>query len=76
MLATELADYLVGQGVPFREAHLNGGFGQAYRLTPEDLAALVAFIVGLPTLKLTGYYLGMGTLGFGMIVHILLREWN
>lgn len=40
------------------------------------LAALVAFLVGLPTLKLSGYYLGMGTLGFGMIVHILLREWT
>lgn len=39
------------------------------------LAALVALVVGLPTLKLTGYYLGMGTLGFGMIVHIVLREW-
>jgi branched-chain amino acid transport system permease protein len=39
------------------------------------LAGLVAYIVGLPTLKLTGYYLGMGTLGFGMIVHIIFREW-
>ncbi len=37
------------------------------------LAILVAVIVGLPTLKLTGYYLGMGTLGFGMIVHIIFR---
>jgi branched-chain amino acid transport system permease protein len=40
------------------------------------LAILVALIVGLPTLKLTGYYLGMGTLGFGMIVHIVFREWS
>ncbi len=40
------------------------------------LAILVAVIVGLPTLKLTGYYLGMGTLGFGMIVHIIFREWS
>jgi branched-chain amino acid transport system permease protein len=40
------------------------------------VAALVALVVGLPTLKLSGYYLGMGTLGFGMIVHILLREWT
>ncbi len=40
-----------------------------------SLAMLVAFVVGLPTLKLTGYYLGMGTLGFGMIFHILFREW-
>lgn len=40
------------------------------------LAAMaVACIVGIPTLKLSGYYLGMGTLGFGMIVNILFREW-
>ncbi|MCG8619983.1 MAG: branched-chain amino acid ABC transporter permease [Desulfobacterales bacterium] len=39
-------------------------------------AVLVAFIVGLPTLRLSGYYLGMGTLGFGMIVNILFREWS
>lgn len=40
------------------------------------VAVLVAFIVGLPTLKLSGYYLGMGTLGFGMIVHVVFREWS
>ena len=39
-------------------------------------AVFIAFIVGLPTLKLSGYYLGMGTLGFGMIVNILFREWT
>jgi len=40
------------------------------------LAVLVAFLVGLPTLKLSGYYLGMGTLGFGMIAFIIFREWD
>ncbi len=39
-------------------------------------AVFIAFIVGLPTLKLSGYYLGMGTLGFGMIVNIIFREWS
>lgn len=39
-------------------------------------AMVVAWIVGVPTLRLSGYYLGMGTLGFGMIVHIVLREWS
>ena len=39
------------------------------------LAVIIAYLVGVPTLKLSGYYLGMGTLGFGMIVHILIREW-
>jgi branched-chain amino acid transport system permease protein len=40
------------------------------------LAAAVAWGVGLPTLRLSGYYLGMGTLGFGMIVFIVFREWG
>ena len=39
-------------------------------------AVLVAFLVGMPTLKLSGYYLGMGTLGFGMIAFIVFREWS
>jgi branched-chain amino acid transport system permease protein len=45
---------------------------------PAAIAAamLVAYVVGIPTLKLSGYYLGMGTLGFGMIVNILFREWG
>ncbi|ACN17730.1 ABC-type branched-chain amino acid transport-system, ATP-binding protein [Desulforapulum autotrophicum HRM2] len=38
------------------------------------LAVGVAWVVGRPTLRLSGYYLGMGTLGFGMIVHIFFRE--
>jgi len=39
-------------------------------------AVFIALVVGLPTLRLSGYYLGMGTLGFGMIVNILFREWS
>lgn len=39
------------------------------------VAVFIAFIVGLPTLRLSGYYLAMGTLGFGMIVNIVIREW-
>jgi len=40
------------------------------------LAVGVAFFVALPMLRLSGFYLGMGTLGFGMIVFILFREWS
>lgn len=39
------------------------------------MAIAIAYIVGVPTLRLSGYYLGMGTLGFGMIVSIIFREW-
>jgi branched-chain amino acid transport system permease protein len=38
------------------------------------LTALVAYVVGVPSLKLKGHYLAMATLGFGVIVHIFLNE--
>jgi len=40
------------------------------------LTAAVGYLVALPILKLKGYYLGMGTLGFGIIVFIFFREWS
>lgn len=39
-------------------------------------AAVVAGIIGVPTLKLKGHYLAMGTLGFGEIVYILLVQFK
>jgi branched-chain amino acid transport system permease protein len=38
------------------------------------LAALIAGLVGIPTLKLKGYYLAMATLGINEIVYILLVQ--
>ncbi|MHB0978567.1 MAG: branched-chain amino acid ABC transporter permease [Thermoleophilia bacterium] len=38
------------------------------------LAAAIAGVIGVPTLKLKGHYLAMGTLGFGEIVYILLVQ--
>ncbi len=38
------------------------------------LAAAVAWLVGVPALRLKGHYLAMATLGFGVIVHIILGE--
>jgi len=38
------------------------------------IAALLAGLVGIPTLKLRGYYLAMATLGINEIVHILLMQ--
>jgi branched-chain amino acid transport system permease protein len=37
-------------------------------------AGLVAWLVGVPALRLKGHYLAMATLGFGVIVHIVLAE--
>jgi len=36
-------------------------------------AGLVAFLIGLPTLKLKEHYLAMATLGFGLITYTVLR---
>jgi branched-chain amino acid transport system permease protein len=38
------------------------------------LVTLVAYAIALPTLKLRGHYLAMGTLGFGIIVFIVFNE--
>jgi len=38
------------------------------------LVALIAWLIGVPTLKLHGHYLAMATLGFGIIVFIVFNE--
>ena len=38
------------------------------------LTVTIAFIVGLPTLRLKGHYLAMATMGLGEIVHIVFNE--
>jgi branched-chain amino acid transport system permease protein len=38
--------------------------------------ALVALIIGIPTLKLKGHYLVMATLGFNLIVNIVMVQWD
>ena len=37
---------------------------------------VLAYIIGIPTLKLHGHYLAMATLGFGIIVQIFFKELN
>jgi branched-chain amino acid transport system permease protein len=63
-----------------------GGYGSAILTTRLDmnpwlamvlaaaLAALVAGLVGIPTLRLKGYYLAMATLGINEIIYILLVQ--
>lgn len=38
--------------------------------------AVMAFIIGKPTLRLSGIYLAMATLGFGEVVRITLLNWE
>jgi branched-chain amino acid transport system permease protein len=40
------------------------------------LTAVIAFLIALPLLSLSGFYLGMGTLGFGMIGYVVFRQWS
>lgn len=39
------------------------------------LTCAVAWLVGKPTLRLKGHYLAMATLGVGIIVSVVLRQW-
>jgi len=38
------------------------------------VSSLVAWLLGIPALRLKGHYLAMATLGFGVIVNIVLNE--
>ncbi len=62
-------------------AYTSGILTATYGVNPwlALLAGLVlsggaAFLIGVPALKLQGYYLAMATLGFGIIVSIILSQ--
>lgn len=38
------------------------------------ITAVIAFAIGVPSLRLKGHYLAMASLGFGVIVHIVFNE--
>jgi branched-chain amino acid transport system permease protein len=38
--------------------------------------ALIALVIGVPTLRLSGHYLAMATLGFNIVVHNVLVQWD
>lgn len=40
------------------------------------LVGLVALVIGVPILRLSGHYLAMATLGFNFVVHSVLLEWD
>lgn len=40
------------------------------------LAAAIALAIGIPTLRLRGYYLAMATLGFPVVLDAALRNWS
>lgn len=40
------------------------------------LSGLMGLVLGLPTTKLKGHFLGIATLGFGVIVNVVLNNWT
>ncbi len=65
-----------------------GAYGSAiltatYHLPPWPAMALTALavagaalVLGVPTLRLTGHYLAMATLGFNYVVHSIFMQWD
>jgi branched-chain amino acid transport system permease protein len=47
----------------------------AMLLTAAAVAG-VALIIGVPTLRLSGHYLAMATLGFNYVIHSILVQWD
>ena len=72
----------LGHGAFYGLAAYASGILTATYGVPVELAALaaialtglVAWGIGIPTLKLSGHYLAMATLGFGVIVSIVFNE--
>lgn len=62
----ELPQWLAGLELPFLPALLIGGL----------CAALTALAVGLPVLRLRGHYLAVATMGFIIIVQVLITNWE
>lgn len=40
------------------------------------IVALVALLIGIPILRLSGHYLAMATLGLNFVVHTVLLQWD
>lgn len=62
----ELPQWLAGLELPFFPALLIGGIS----------GALVAIVVGLLVLRLRGHYLAVATMGFLIIVQVMITNWD
>jgi len=64
-------------------AYLSGILTVSYHFSPWIamglalmVTGLLALLIGIPTLKLHGHYLVMATLGFNIIVNIIMIQWD
>ena len=62
----DLPPWLASLQVGFLPAVLAGGL----------LAASIALLIGIPLMRLSGHYVAVATLGFLVIVHIVLINWT
>ena len=63
----------------YASAILTARFGWSPWVAMAGAAAgtgMVAWLIGIPIFRLRGHYLAMGTLAFGLIVHIAMTEWK
>ncbi|MGB9639395.1 MAG: branched-chain amino acid ABC transporter permease [Anaerolineales bacterium] len=67
--ATNLPD------LPAWLAHVQLSFIPAL-LIAATIAAIIAFLIGIPLMRLSGHYVSVATLGFLVIVHIVLINWT
>lgn len=56
-------------------AHVQTGFFPAM-LIAGLAAALIAFLIGIPLMRLSGHYVSVATLGFLVIVRVVLVNWT
>jgi len=66
MFLPDMYPWLAKLQIPFLPAMLIGGM----------LAAITAMFVGVPVLRLRGHYLAVATMGFLIIVQVLIRNWD
>lgn len=64
-------------------AYISGILTVTYHVPPwaalfiaACVTGLVALVIGMPTLRLQGHYLVMATLGFNLIVNIIIIQWD
>jgi branched-chain amino acid transport system permease protein len=64
-------------------AYLSGILTVTYNVSPWPamlialvVVGIIAMAIGIPTLKLRGHYLVMATLGFNLIVNIIIIQWD
>jgi branched-chain amino acid transport system permease protein len=66
MFLPDLYPWLAKLHLPFLPAMLIGG----------TVAATTALLIGIPVLRLRGHYLAVATMGFLIIVQVLIRNWD